>query len=274
MVQPKTEPQDAVLPPADADANPTPKPPPTAAPGKTKDAKARSDALEQIAEYRRVTAWAIARWPLEKRVVHERVRVHLPRTYRARHGVDVRTVWPGTDLNQFVHQHYDEAVGGGRELESVREDARRKEKEGKRESERERAVREEWENFVAAEAILAKSAPCVLSTVSRSCCILWTSMPTTVSLSLPRSIPLLDPHYNALYIGRSICFAISGCSAARHEYLGPDPRVAGYWIDADGDYHIKWYDAFLKDQWVDNRKWTFDVRLNARGEWVEVDDPE
>ncbi|OSD07868.1 hypothetical protein PYCCODRAFT_1330958, partial [Trametes coccinea BRFM310] len=161
---------------------------PTAAPGKTKDAKARSDALEQIAEYRRVTAWAIARWPLEKRVVHERVRVHLPRTYRARHGVDVRTVWPGTDLNQFVHRHYDEA--------------------------RERAVREEWENFVAAEAILAK----------------------------------------------------------RHEYLGPDPRVAGYWIDADGDYHIKWYDAFLKDQWVDNRKWSFDVRLNARGEWVEVDD--
>ncbi|KAI9067815.1 hypothetical protein FKP32DRAFT_1672782 [Trametes sanguinea] len=213
MVQPKTEPEDAVLPPADA--NPAPKPPPKAAADKAKEAKAKNDALEQIAEYRRVTAWAIARWPLEKRVVHERVRVHLPRTYRARHGVDVRTVWPGTDLNQFVHRHYDEGIGGGKE--PAKDDSRRKDgKDGKKESERERAVREEWENFVAAEAIQAK----------------------------------------------------------RHEYLGPDPRVAGYWIDADGDYHIKWYDAFLKDQWVDNRKWSFDVRLNARGEWVEVDDPE
>ncbi|CDO77541.1 hypothetical protein BN946_scf184912.g40 [Trametes cinnabarina] len=62
--------------------------------------------------------------------------------------------------------------------------------------------------------------------------------------------------------------------ARRHEYLGPDPRVAGYWIDADGDFHIKWYDAFLNDHWIENRKWSFDVRLDARGDWVEVDDPE
>ncbi|KAI0325784.1 hypothetical protein GY45DRAFT_1329805 [Cubamyces sp. BRFM 1775] len=64
----------------------------------------------------------------------------------------------------------------------------------------------------------------------------------------------------------------SSPDAYRHEFLGPDPRVAGYWVDADGEYHIKWYDAFLKDHWVDNREWEFDVRLNARGEWVEVDD--
>lgn len=58
----------------------------------------------------------------------------------------------------------------------------------------------------------------------------------------------------------------------RHEFLGPDPRVAGYKLDANGEYHIKWYDAFLKDHWVDDQKWDFDVRLDARGNWVEVDD--
>ncbi|KAH9896722.1 hypothetical protein C8Q73DRAFT_643096 [Cubamyces lactineus] len=178
-VVPKTEPQEPVLPPAPA---PLPKPKPAI------DPKARDAAKKELANHRRVTAWPVHRWPLEKRIVHERTRVHLPRTYRARHGSDVRAVWPGTDLNQFVHRYYSEGVG--------------------------KRLREEWPNYVAGEAVLAK----------------------------------------------------------RHEYLGPDPRVAGYWVDADGEYHIKWYDAFLKDHWVDNREWEFDVRLNARGEWVEVDD--
>ncbi|KAI8986815.1 hypothetical protein BD414DRAFT_545226 [Trametes punicea] len=192
---PKTEPQDAILPPTSSHPAPKPKLKPATA---SADGKKREAALKEIAEYRRVTAWPVGRWPLEKRVVHERTRVHLPRTYRARHGVDVRTLWPGTDVNQFVHRYYCENKGR---------------KDGK-ESEREPRAREEWPNYVAAEAIQAK----------------------------------------------------------RHEYLGPDPRVAGYWVDADGEYHIKWYDAFLKDQWVENRKWSFDVRLDARGHWVEVDD--
>ncbi|KAI0635027.1 hypothetical protein C8Q77DRAFT_1192842 [Trametes polyzona] len=177
-VVPKPEPQEDVLPPAPAPAKPKP----------AVDPKAREAALKEISGYRVVTAWSIHRWPLEKRIVHERARVYLPRTYRARHGTDVRTVWPGTDINQFVHKHYCE--------------------------DKAKRAREEWPNYVAGEAILAK----------------------------------------------------------RHEYLGPDPRVAGYRIDADGDYHVKWYDAFLKDQWVDDQKWDFDVRLNAQGKWVEVDD--
>ncbi|KAI0365965.1 hypothetical protein BV20DRAFT_953241 [Pilatotrama ljubarskyi] len=179
-IVPKAEPQDAVLPPPASAPPPPQKPAP--------DAKQRDAALKEISDYRRVTAWPIHRWPLEKRIVQTRTRVHLPRTYRARHGSDVRTVYPGTDVNQFVHRHYSEC--------------------------KERWKREEWPNYVAGEAILAK----------------------------------------------------------RHEYLGPDPRVAGYVVDADGEYHIKWYDAFLKDQWVDNQKWSFDVRLDASGNWVEVDD--
>ncbi|KAI0659043.1 hypothetical protein C8Q70DRAFT_916328 [Cubamyces menziesii] len=215
-VVPKSEPQEAVLPPLPP---PPPQPKPQSKP--TIDPKERDAAKKELGNYRRVTAWPIHRWPLEKRPVQARTRVHLPRTYRARHGSDVRTVWPGTDLNQFVHRHYAETVGGEREGEGRddvkggkgKEGREGKDKEG-RESEKEKRLREEWPNYVAGEAVLAK----------------------------------------------------------RHEYLGPDPRVAGYWVDADGEYHIKWYDAFLKDHWVDNREWEFDVRLNARGEWVDVDD--
>ena len=58
----------------------------------------------------------------------------------------------------------------------------------------------------------------------------------------------------------------------RHEYLGPDPRVVGYWVDAEGDYHVKFYDTFLGDQWTDDRKWKFDVRMDEDGKWVDVDD--
>ncbi len=45
----------------------------------------------------------------------------------------------------------------------------------------------------------------------------------------------------------------------RNEYLGPDPRVAGYWLDDDGEIHVKWWDGFLKDQWIDNEKWSIEV---------------
>ena len=65
---------------------------------------------------------------------------------------------------------------------------------------------------------------------------------------------------------------ITTCALPRHEFLGPDPRVAGYYVDTDGDYHIKWYDTFLGDQWMDDRKWKFDVRLDESGRWVDADE--
>ncbi|EJF56745.1 hypothetical protein BD309DRAFT_873730 [Dichomitus squalens] len=170
-ITPKPEPEDTPLPP-----RPAP------------DAKAKQAALKAHAEYRRAQAWAIARWPLEKRVVPRRARVHLPRTYLARHGSDVRVVHAGADLNQFVHGHYCEEVDAAR----------------------------------GARKLAAGDAEGVL--------------------------------------------------ARRHEYLGPDPRVVGYWVDAEGDYHVKFYDTFLGDQWMDDRKWKFDVRMDEDGKWVDVDD--
>ena len=43
-------------------------------------------------------------------------------------------------------------------------------------------------------------------------------------------------------------------------------------MDAEGDYHVKFYDTFLGDQWTDDRKWKFDVRMDEDGKWVDVDD--
>ena len=58
----------------------------------------------------------------------------------------------------------------------------------------------------------------------------------------------------------------------RHEFLGPDPRVAGYHFDIDGEIHIKWWDSFLQVQWMDKGKWSFDVEMNDDGQWVEKED--
>ena len=58
---------------------------------------------------------------------------------------------------------------------------------------------------------------------------------------------------------------------ARHEYLGPDPCVVGYFVDYNGDIHIMWWDSFLQDQWMDNQKWKFDIEVDDQGEWVPKD---
>ncbi|RDX46610.1 hypothetical protein OH76DRAFT_1406688 [Lentinus brumalis] len=198
-VTPKPEPKESTLPPA----------PKLSAKEQKELEQARNGALKTLAEHRRAIAWPIGKWPVEKRVVYTRARVYLPRTYLARYGSDVRAVYPGTDLNQFIHRHYCEEVGkDGRRIEEgkdekVAPEAKEKEKD-----------RTPWPNYVAAEGILAR----------------------------------------------------------RNEFLGPDPRVVGYFVDADGDYHIRWYDTFLQDQWMDNRKWKFDVRQDEHGHWVDADD--
>lgn len=58
----------------------------------------------------------------------------------------------------------------------------------------------------------------------------------------------------------------------RHEYLGPDPKVAGYRVDVDGEFHIRWWDSFLHILWMDGGKWSFDVRQTENGKWVDADD--
>jgi hypothetical protein len=58
----------------------------------------------------------------------------------------------------------------------------------------------------------------------------------------------------------------------RHEYLGPDPQVAGYVFDIDGEIHIRWWDAFLQDQWIDGKKWEMEFMEGPEGKWIEKED--
>ncbi|KAI6142734.1 hypothetical protein BKA82DRAFT_1000184 [Pisolithus tinctorius] len=132
----------------------------------------------------RAFAWPIHRTPTERRICEYGTKIHLPRTYLATKGEDVRHVRRGTDINQFVHAHYMESPAG---------------EEGKK-----------WTNFVHADEVVAR----------------------------------------------------------RHEYLGPDPRVAGYFFDKTGEIHIRWWDSFLKDQWMDRDKWMLGVAMDPSGKWV------
>ncbi|KAF9218849.1 hypothetical protein BS17DRAFT_478569 [Gyrodon lividus] len=61
-------------------------------------------------------------------------------------------------------------------------------------------------------------------------------------------------------------------ASRRHEYIGPDPRVAGYFFDGYGEIHVRWWDAFLKEQWMNKDKWSLDATMGATGKWVVKED--
>ncbi|KAF8068050.1 hypothetical protein FPV67DRAFT_1494694 [Lyophyllum atratum] len=145
--------------------------------------KEKKGALQTITDLRRAVAWELARWPLDKHVVWDRGRIHLPRSYLSKDGEDIRTVHAGTDLNQLVHKHYLEEID---------------------------AKTTTWVNYVHMDKVVAK----------------------------------------------------------RHEFLGPSPRVAGYFVDVDGDIQIKWWDSFLGDQWMGTQKWKVEISWNGE-QWME-----
>ncbi|KAJ7121563.1 hypothetical protein C8R44DRAFT_786465 [Mycena epipterygia] len=150
--------------------------------------KSKGPSLKSIIDVKRACAWQLHIWPMEKFLVRQRSKLHLPRSYLSKDGEDVQTVYPDTDLNQFVHQHYLQTIDPA----SV-----------------------EWTNFVHADQIVAR----------------------------------------------------------RHEFLGPDPRVAGYEIDGGGNVYIRWWDGFLSDQWSGTQKWKLDVTWDEDAKkWVEKTD--
>lgn len=200
----KSEPVEPSLPPA-----PIQKPP--------VDKEARSKALKIVTDYRRATAWQVHRWPYDKRVAEDKTKIHLPRSYLAKTGEDVKNVWAGADLNQIVHQHYIKTV----KIEDLSTDRMKG-------------------NFVTPDNISAER--------------------------------YVMPEFSIVHMKFSLKFSVYDFRFARHEFLGPDPRIAGYFFDVDGEIHVKWWDSFLQDQWMDKSKWKFDVRLGDDGKWVEKDD--
>lgn len=93
----KTEPKDTSIPAQTI---------PQARQKRTASKEEKSNALKEVADYRKAVAWQVHRWPLEKRLVQEKTKIHLPMSYHATAGVEVKTIWPGDDLNQVVHRYY------------------------------------------------------------------------------------------------------------------------------------------------------------------------
>lgn len=72
--------------------------------------KAKKSSLQSFTDVRRANAWQLARWPLQKSITWDRLQIHLPRSYLAKDGEDIRTIDMGSDINQFVHRYYLESV--------------------------------------------------------------------------------------------------------------------------------------------------------------------
>lgn len=97
----KPEPQETTIPTLPVLPQPTDESTPRKA-----DPAEKSDALKRISDHRKAIAWPVFRWPINRYIVQEKTKLHLPRSYLSKAGEDVKTVWPGDDLNQVVYQHY------------------------------------------------------------------------------------------------------------------------------------------------------------------------
>jgi predicted nucleotidyltransferase len=71
-----------------------------------KDEKARQGIVKSVTDIQRAFAWPVYRHPLTKRILANRTTLHLPRSYLARDGEDTKVVYPGSDINMVVYNHY------------------------------------------------------------------------------------------------------------------------------------------------------------------------
>jgi hypothetical protein len=75
-----------------------------------KQEKDRKETCEMLISVKRAVAWPLNKWPVDKMVAERRTKIHLPRTYLARQGTDMKAVREGADVNILVHQHYMEQL--------------------------------------------------------------------------------------------------------------------------------------------------------------------
>ena len=113
-------------------------------------AAAKKAATKAMWDHRKATAWAVHRWPYEKRIVQEKTRVYLPRSYGSKGGEDVMTVWPGECMNQKVYAWYAKAAGADEEAKEEGKGKKVKFEESKQGS------TERGANYVAEDGITAR----------------------------------------------------------------------------------------------------------------------
>jgi len=62
-----------------------------------------------------------------------------------------------------------------------------------------------------------------------------------------------------------------GIDARRHEYLGPNPRIASYRFTLD-EIEIEWWEDYIKDTWIGSEKWEVKAEFDEVVEgWFLVD---
>lgn len=58
----------------------------------------------------------------------------------------------------------------------------------------------------------------------------------------------------------------------RAEFLGPDPKVAGFLVDSENVISIRWWDAFLEQRWSGTSdNWVCEAH-QVNDQWTELKD--
>ena len=58
----------------------------------------------------------------------------------------------------------------------------------------------------------------------------------------------------------------------RAEFLGPDPKVAGFLVDSENVISIRWWDAFLEQRWSGTGdSWVCEA-YQVNDQWTELKD--
>lgn len=75
---------------------------------------------------------------------------------------------------------------------------------------------------------------------------------------------LLTPTSNVLTDSRLVLY--------RAEFLGPDPKVAGFRVDLDNVVRIRWWDTFLEQRWSGTSDSWFCEAYQVNDQWKELKD--
>lgn len=168
--------------------------------------------------------------------------LEMPRGYLAVGGCEKVPVWTGDDLNATVYKWYNHRMEvQAKEVErpaiNGKENVKKSAKE-LREVERARQVDEDTlkagRNYVSNDAVLQTRYGCINS------------------------------YLKYLTDSRLVLY--------RAEFLGPDPKVAGFRVDSENAVRIRWWDAFLEQRWSGTSDSWFCEAYQVNDQWKELKD--
>ena len=72
--------------------------------------------------------------------------------------------------------------------------------------------------------------------------------------------PISDPLTNSRFV------------LYRAEFLGPDPKIAGFQVDSESVIHIRWWDTFLEQRWSSTSDGWYCEAYQVNDQWKEQRD--